>query len=104
MFRRRFIQSITFAGAGSLAGAGVAEAKGNKTVIYQIKGFTCVTCAVGLETLLRRKKGIARAEASYPNATVVIEFDPDLVSDQSMRELISEMGFRVVNHSPRSDS
>ena len=110
MFRRRFIQSITFAGAGTLAATGVAEAKGNKTITYRVKGFTCITCAVGLETLLRREKGIARVEASYPKATVLIEFDPDLVSDKSLRERISEMGFTVVNasgnaqRSPRSDS
>jgi copper chaperone CopZ len=99
MFRRHFIQRITFAGAGSIAGAGMADAQDRKTVLYRIKGFTCVTCAVGLETMLCREKGIVRAEASYPNATVVIEFDPGVISDNSLKELISDMGFTVADTS-----
>lgn len=91
MFRRRFIQSI----AGSVATAAATKAGQHKTVVYQVKGFTCVTCAIGLETLLRRQKGIARADASYPDGIVNIEFDPNLVTDNSLREFISEMGFSV---------
>jgi copper chaperone CopZ len=91
MFRRRFIQSI----AGSLATAAGTEAGQHKTVVYHVKGFTCVTCAVGLETLLRRQKGIARVEASYSDGIVHIEFDPSLVTDNSLRGFISEMGFSV---------
>jgi hypothetical protein len=44
MFRRQFIRRMTAAGTVSLA-AGVAPAKSGKSVVYQIKGFTCVTCA-----------------------------------------------------------
>jgi copper chaperone CopZ len=97
MFRRHFIRRITMAGAVSLAAAGTAPAKNGKSVVYRIQGFTCVTCAVGLETLLRREPGMERAEASYPNATVVIEFDPARVSEKRLKELISEMGFSVAD-------
>ena len=33
-----------------------AEAKENRSVTYRVKGFTCVTCAVGLEVMLRQQK------------------------------------------------
>ena len=95
MFRRRFIQQMAWAGAGSLAVGEAAIAGKCRTVNYQVKGFTCLACAVGLETMLRQQKGITKAQANYPKASVWIEFDPGLVTEQSLKERISDMGFRV---------
>jgi copper chaperone CopZ len=94
MFRRQFLRRITSAGAAGFAVA-TAEGVNTKAVTYQVKGFTCVTCAVGLETLLRRQKGIAQAEASYPSGIVRIEFDPALLSEKTLKGFISEMGFTL---------
>lgn len=95
MFRRQFIRRMTVAGAAGIAAAATTEAGPYKRVTYRVQGFTCVTCAVGLETMLRREKGIARAEASYPEAAVLIEFDPTMVTDNLLRKYIAEMGFSV---------
>jgi copper chaperone CopZ len=95
MFRRHFMQRITFAGAGGLASIGAMEAREIRTVTYRVKGFSCVTCAVGLETMLRQQKGIAGAKASYPDAKAIIEFDPKLVTDSWLRAFIADMGFTV---------
>jgi copper chaperone len=95
VFHRDFIQRITLAGTGGLATA-TAESDYYKTVTYQVKGFTCVTCAVGLETLLRQQKAVIRVKASYPSGMVRIEFDPALITGKALRGFISEMGFRVV--------
>lgn len=92
VFRRRFLQGITVAGAGAFA---MADGKQSKSVTYNVKGFTCVTCAVGLEVMLRQEKGVLRAHASYPRANVQIEFDPHAVSEQKLHEYIADMGFRV---------
>ena len=97
MFRRQFIQLMTLAGAGGLASVGAVETSEHHTTItYRVKGFTCVTCAVGLETLLRQEKGIAWAKASYPDATVTISFDPRSVTENDLKTYISEMGFTAV--------
>jgi len=93
MFRRHFMQRITLAGAGAFAGAQTVRATENKTVTYRIKGFSCITCAVGLETMLRQHEGILRAEASYPKANVLIEFDPAVVTEKSLQQYIEEIGF-----------
>jgi copper chaperone CopZ len=100
MFRRHFMQSITWASFGAVAGAHTICAHAKKTVTYQIKGFSCITCAVGLETMLREQQGILRAEASYPKANVLVEFDPTVVTDKSLQQYIEEMGFTV--QSPES--
>jgi copper chaperone CopZ len=64
-----------------------------ETVKYRVKGFSCVTCAIGLETVLRQKRGVIRVEASYPNSTAVVEYDSSLVVEEQLRAFISEMGF-----------
>jgi copper chaperone CopZ len=96
MFRRQFIHRMTLTGVGGLAISGSAKAAdGYKAVTYQVEGFTCVTCAVGLEVMLRRENGVARAEASYPKRSVLIEFDPALVTERALNQYIGEMGFSV---------
>ena len=65
MVRRDFIHR-TLAGAASLTPLGAAQTGKNQTLVYRVAGFTCITCAVGLETLLGRQKGVARVEASIP--------------------------------------
>ena len=94
MIRRQFIQLITLAGAGGLTTIGALEAEeGHQTVTYRVKGFTCITCAVGLETLLQRQKGVVRAKASYSDASVIIQFNPKSVTESDLNKFISDMGF-----------
>ena len=95
MFRRQFIHQLTLASASGLAASSVSEAGQRKTVTYKVDGFTCITCAVGLEVMLRRENGVVRAEASYPTASVLIEFDPSLITDKSLRQYIADVGFSV---------
>ena len=105
MIRRQFIKLAAFSGAGGIASLGTLDAlahtearraedaKESNTVTWRVRGFTCVTCAVGLETMLRQQKGVTRAEASYPDAEVTIRFDPGTVSEASLRTFVTSIGF-----------
>jgi copper chaperone CopZ len=92
MIRRRFMQGI----ACSLGGV-EAAASGSKTVTYRIEGFSCVTCAVGLDAMLKERKGIVRSKSSYEERTAVVEFNPGLVSEKQIRGFIEELGFTARN-------
>lgn len=103
MIRRQFLKLATLTGATGLASFGTLNAIEKKagsatrltvrTVDWHVAGFTCVTCAVGLETMLRQQKGVVSVVASYPKARVTIEFHPDLVTESSLRSFISDLGF-----------
>ena len=93
MQRRRFVQMMTLAGAGTLAAAELAHTGETKTVSYRVKGFTCVTCAVGLESMLREQKGVKWVKATYPEALVTIRYDASSVSEPTLRGFISDLGF-----------
>lgn len=91
MVRRRFIQGI----AGSVGAVGAAAAA-HKTVTYRIEGFSCVTCAVGLDSLLKDQKGIVRSKSSYADRTSVIEYNPDLINEGQIKAFIRELGFKAL--------
>lgn len=94
MIRRQFIQLATCAGVAGLTALG-AEAKETRTVTFHVKGFSCITCAVGLDTMLSRHKGIVRSDSTYPDGIVTIDFHPRLITESAIKGLISEMGFTV---------
>jgi copper chaperone CopZ len=95
MFRRQFVQFIATLGAGSVATIAVADAKGLKTVTYVVNGFSCVTCAVGLDTTLSKQRGVVSSKSSYPDGIVRIQFDPREIAEDAIKASIEEMGFTV---------
>ncbi len=92
MIRRQFVQLI---GGGTLASIASSECSGTHAVTYRVKGFSCATCAVGLDTMLERQRGVAWSRSTYPDGTVVVKFDPKEVTDASLRAFIAGMGFTV---------
>ena len=93
MQRRRFVQMMTLASAGTLAAIEAARIGETRTASWHVKGFTCVTCAVGLETMLQQQKGVKWVKATYPQALVTIKYDPRSVTDAQLRGLITDLGF-----------
>jgi len=97
MDRRTFLGKVTatVAGSGVVRGAESKNPKALRSVNWEVKGFTCITCAVGLEVMLRGLKGVARANASYPANRVTIEFDERAIPESAVKEFIRECGFLV---------
>ena len=97
MFRRKFLQLATLAGAGglspleSLAGATV------KTTTFRVKGFSCVTCATGLDTMLSRQAGIKSSQSIYPAGICKVVFNPDRVTEERIASFITDLGFTVTS-------
>ena len=97
MIRRRFLQLIALSSATTLAPLEALASGKSKTVIYQVKGFTCITCAVGLDTMLGKQKGVLSSQSTYPEGKVTVRFDPDSTAESSIRAFINDTGFTVVN-------
>ncbi|GAC1669986.1 MAG: hypothetical protein NVS9B4_26010 [Candidatus Acidiferrum sp.] len=93
MIRRRFFQLITLASAGGLVPLEAAAA--NKIARYRVKGFSCVTCATGLDTMLRQQKGITSSTSTYPEGAVTVSFDPKRITEKTIVAFISDLGFTV---------
>lgn len=112
MHRRNFMKAL----AGGSASAALinleARAKtpaenksiGNATVAWTVKGFTCITCAVGLQTILQREKGIAKVTAEYPSGKVQVAFDSHTITPAQIKGLIEKAGFKVQDEQQVSGS
>ena len=92
MVRRKFIQGIACGVSAARVSAAV-----HKTVTYRIEGFSCVTCAVGLDSLLKDQKGIVRSKSSYLDRTSIIEYDPGLTNEEQIKGFIRELGFKALS-------
>ena len=95
MDRRNFLQRVT-TGAATLSAAVPGSASETREVSFQVTGFTCITCAVGLEVLLKQQPGVTRAQASYPEGSVVIGFDGRANTADGLQQFINRTtGFTV---------
>jgi Cu+-exporting ATPase len=65
------------------------------TVTYHVKGFSCITCATGLDTLLSQQKGVVSSKSTYPEGKVTVAFDPNRATEQAIVAFITELGFTV---------
>ena len=97
MIRRQFLHLAALTGASTLTSLKAMAAGNASTIVFQVRGFTCITCAVGLDTLLRKEQGIVHSDSLYPEGKVTVQFDPDHQSEASIRDLIAQMGFTVVS-------
>lgn len=104
MDRRNFLCKVTAVGAAATGGAvipaqaapmALPKVKETRSVTWHVTGFTCITCAVGLEVMLRGMNGVARANATYPANQVSIGYDERLIDEKTLREFISVCGFTV---------
>ncbi len=105
MIRTKFLQLVALSGAGALAPlvaiAGTAAVSGanakTRTAVFQVKGFSCVTCAVGLDTMLSRNRGIVSSHSTYPEGKVTVRFDPGSIDEAAVRAVISDAGFTIAS-------
>jgi copper chaperone CopZ len=99
MFRRKFLQIMTVATAGGLAPLQGVAATAGGVVSFRVKGFSCVTCATGLDAMLGQQKGIQSSKSTYPEGKVVVNFDPDRITESAIAAFISDLGFTVEKES-----
>jgi copper chaperone CopZ len=102
MLRRKFFQVITVATSGALTPLEAIPATPKRVVTYHVRGFSCITCATGLDTMLAKQKGIASSSSTYPEGVATIGFDPDQISEQQIKDFIASLGFTIEREAPAS--
>jgi len=62
------------------------------------------TCEAYLESLAEDREGVLDAEASYVTETIRVEHDPDTVSKESLRDVLSTLGYTAYLREDASSS
>ena len=62
-------------------------------VILDIAGMRCGACAVGIELVLAKKKGVKSAKVSLDERMATVEYDPAIVAVSDIAKAVSELGY-----------
>ena len=62
---------------------------------FEIDGMACEACAERIRKLLSREPGVRTARVSFAEGSVAIRFDPSVVGEPRLREIIERGGFHV---------
>lgn len=70
----------------------------NKSVkkTYHVTGMHCAGCAANIEKVLSRREGVKSAGVNFAAATVLIDYDPEVVSPEQLRETVENAGFDML--------
>ncbi len=60
-------------------------------MIFDIVGMRCGACAVGIELMLAKKKGIKNAKVSLNERIAVVEYDPAIVTASDIAKAVSNI-------------
>lgn len=67
-----------------------------KTRKIRIGGMTCISCQKKIERQLGNEAGIENAEVSYSTGIAVITFHEEVISYQSIVQIIESLGYQVL--------
>ncbi|WP_405609262.1 heavy metal translocating P-type ATPase [Polaribacter sp. Asnod1-A03] len=67
---------------------------------YKITGMTCASCAMSIESHLKPQNGITEVAVNYPNKSVAITYNKDLISLKEIAKKVKEIGFTLLIGSP----
>lgn len=65
---------------------------GSQTFL-RIDGMYSATCEAYLESLAEKQPGVTTAEASYVTETIRVDHDPEIVSNDALRDVLSTLGY-----------
>ncbi|WP_236263932.1 heavy-metal-associated domain-containing protein [Dysgonomonas sp. Marseille-P4677] len=63
----------------------------NKT--FTLGKLGCGGCAKSVENILKEKQGVVKASADFETSSVVIEYNPDIISPEEMRVAVQDGGY-----------
>jgi Cu2+-exporting ATPase len=58
--------------------------------------MTCAACAISVESYLKPLEGIAKVSVNYPDQSVTIAHDSSLISIETIREKVNEIGYDIL--------
>lgn len=74
------------------------QQKPGQTVILQITGMHCVSCAMNIDGTLEDTEGVISATTDYARAKSIVTFDEKVISLQKIKDLIKQLGYETSMH------
>ena len=68
-----------------------------KTIVLDIGGMSCVTCAQTIEKRLSKLNGVTHATVNLAAEKAIVDYDPSVVNQKSIEDVIVEVGYKVIH-------
>lgn len=66
---------------------------------YPVTGMSCASCAVTVQEILKKQKGVTDASANFALNSVWVEFDPSAVKTDLLQSALHSAGYELVEES-----
>jgi copper chaperone len=67
--------------------------------LFRIVGMYCVSCKPVVEKQLKGEKGIKKIDIDYMTDSVIVEFDPMLITKEQIKKKLEKSGYKFVRTS-----
>ena len=65
-----------------------------------VKGIYCIQCPEKIIAALLHTRGVIDADVAYFQSIVTVKYDPDIVSEKDLCEVLDEVGYSAVQRKP----
>lgn len=69
--------------------------KNVQTVLFKLSGLHCPSCSLNIDNTLEDLPGVLSSEASYAKLTVKVEFNPQQIDENKIKNAITELGYQA---------
>ncbi|WP_341221278.1 heavy metal translocating P-type ATPase [Polaribacter atrinae] len=63
---------------------------------YKVAGMTCASCAISIESYLKPQEGVIDVAVNYPNQSVTISYDENIIPMETIGNKVKEIGFKLI--------
>jgi copper chaperone len=69
---------------------------------FKVVGLYCITCKPIIEKQLKDNNGIKRISIDYMTDSVVVDFDPSILTKDKIKDILEKSGYGFVRVANRS--
>jgi Cu+-exporting ATPase len=63
---------------------------------FKVVGMYCTSCKPIVEKQLRNEQGVKKIDIDYMTDSVIVEFDPSLITKQEIKDRLEKSGYKFV--------
>jgi copper chaperone len=68
---------------------------------FNIVGMYCTSCKPIVEKQLKDEQAVKKIDIDYMTDSVIVEFDPNLISKQEIKDRLEKSGYKFVRMATR---
>ena len=63
---------------------------------FKVVGMYCISCKSIVERQLKNESGVKRIDIDYMTDSVIVEFDPSMITKEEIKSRLEESGYNFV--------